>query len=412
MYLEKAYYSSYKPSKIALFLLIAMTIVGVIATYQTLTKGHIILNSTQHIPWGIWVAAYLFAISFSIGAYLVSALSYVFKIEAFKPIRHLSLIISLLGVVLAGFFIILDLGHPLRMMNIFLSFNPESPMAWMGILYGLFALGLILQMAVSMDLPFLKYFGKKFNHIDRKENREKFLKTLGVIGIIVTLLVLIGEGGIFAVAKARPGWFGGLFPILLIISGVASGGGIITYFSGFIIKLNPESKTKLLKNVLNVSVIALVTTYVMLFVEMATKFYSGVAEEIYPWSQMLFGDYWYTFWILQILVGLIFPLYAVLKPTFKNPIKVYKWAGFAIALGLFCLRLNIVMPSQANETIVGLSEANTHWRFSLGYAPSLMEYLLILGGIAIFLWLLLLSVKFLPLNNVAVNSKNDSNDSK
>jgi len=407
MYLEKAYYSSYKPSKLAIFLLIAMTVLGVIATYQTLTKGHIILNSTQHIPWGIWVAAYLFAISFSIGAYLVSSLSYVFKMEVFKPVRHLSLIISMLGVALAGFFIILDLGHPLRMMNIFLSFNPESPMAWMGVLYGLFALGLILQMAVSMDLPFLKYFGKKFNYIDRKENREKFLRTLGIIGIIVTLLVLIGEGGIFAVAKARPGWFGGLFPILLIISGVASGGGIITYFSGFIIKLNPESKARLLKNVLNVSVIALVVTYVMLFVEMATKYYSGVAEEIYPWNQMLFGDYWYTFWILQMLVGLIFPLYVVLKPTFKNPIRAYKWAGFAIALGLFCLRLNIVMPAQANETILGLSEAYTHWRFSLGYAPSLMEYFLILGGIALFLWLLLLAVKFLPLNNVAKNTKNN-----
>ncbi|MDZ7614499.1 MAG: NrfD/PsrC family molybdoenzyme membrane anchor subunit [Flavobacteriaceae bacterium] len=404
MYQEKVHYSSYKPSKILLIILIAMTVVGVIATYQTLTKGHIILNSTQHIPWGIWVAAYLFAISFSIGAYLVSSLSYVFKIEVFKPIRHLSLVISLLGVVLAGFFIILDLGHPLRMMNIFLSFNPESPMAWMGILYGLFAVGLVLQIAVSMDFPFLKYFGERFNYIDRKENREKFLKTLGVIGVIVTLLVLIGEGGIFAVAKARPAWFGGLFPILLIISGIASGAGIITYFSGYIIKLTPELKTRLLKKVLKVSVTAMVVTYIMLFIEMSTKFYSGVAVEIYPWSQMLFGEYWYTFWIFQMLVGLIFPLYAVLKPSLKNPIRVYKWAGFAVALGLFCLRLNIVMPSQANETILGISEANTHWRFSLGYAPSLMEYFLILGGIALFLWLLLLAVKFLPLNNVTTTS--------
>lgn len=399
MYLDKAHYSSYKPSKILLLLLTAMTIVGIIATYQTLTKGHIILNSTQHIPWGIWVAAYLFAISFSIGAYLVSSLSYVFKIESFKPIRHLSLIVSLIGVALAGFFIILDLGHPLRMMNIFLSFNPSSPMAWMGILYGLFAAGLVLQIAVSMDMPFLKYFGKKFNYIDREENREKFLKTLGIIGVIVTLLVLIGEGGIFAVAKARPAWFGGLFPILLIISGIASGAGIITYFSGFVINLTTESKTKLLKNVLNVSVVAMVTTYVMLFVEMATKYYSGVSEEIYPWNQMLFGDYWYTFWILQMLIGLLFPLYVVIKSKFKNSIWIYKWAGFAVAMGLFCLRLNIVMPSQANETILGISEANTHFRFSLGYAPSLMEYFLLLGGIALFLWLLLLAIKFLPLDN-------------
>lgn len=407
MYLEKTYYSSYKPSKAALLVLVVMTVLGAIATYQTLTKGHVILNSTQHIPWGIWVAAYLFAISFSIGSYLVSSLSYVFKIKVFEPIRHLSLIISLLGVVLAGFFIILDLGHPFRMMNIFLSFNYRSPMAWMGVLYGLFALGLILQMAVSMKLPFLKYLGDKFYKVKDQEGREKLLKKLGSIGIVVTLLVLIGEGGVFAVAKARPGWFGGLFPILLIISGIASGAGIITYFSKFIIKLDPESQSKLLKNVLKVSVTAMVVTYVMLFVEMGTKFYSGVAQEIYPWKQMLFGDYWYTFWILQMLIGLVFPLYAVLKPQFKNPINVYKWAGFAVAMGLFCLRLNIVMPSQASETILGISKANAHWRFSLGYAPSIMEYFLILGGIALFLWLLLLSVKLLPLNNVANPTKNN-----
>lgn len=405
MYLSKEHYSSFKVSKTFLGFLIILTVLGSLAAYQTLTKGHIILNSTQHIPWGIWVAAYLFAISFSIGAYLVSSLSYVFKIESFKPIRHISLVISLIGVAIAGFFIILDLGHPFRMLNIFLSFNPKSMMAWMGILYGLFAVGLIFQLLVSIEFPWLSYLGKRFNDLNRVEHRERLLKILAIVGMIVTTSVLIGEGSIFAVAKARPGWFGGLFPILLIISGIASGGGIIAFLSGFIISESSESFENTLKNVLKVSFTALGITYLMLFIEMIAKFYSGVAEEIYPWKQMLFGDFWYIFWVCQILIGIFIPLFIVLKSTFKNAIKAYSWAGLAIAFGLFCLRLNIVMPSQSNETLIGISQANTHFRFSLGYTPSLMEFFLVFGGVALFTWLVLLAIKFIPLKNF-VNQKN------
>lgn len=149
--------------------LFVFTGMGLYAAYATLTQGHIILNSTQHIPWGIWVASYLFAISFSIGSYLIGSLYYIFNLQQFRPIRHLALVLALIGFIIAGTFIILDLGHPARMMNLFLSFNYKSPMAWMGIYYGLFALGLLFQIAVAIDFAPLKVISKKLYLRDQPE---------------------------------------------------------------------------------------------------------------------------------------------------------------------------------------------------------------------------------------------------
>ena len=381
--------------KIALAIL---SVCGIIAVFYTLKDGHIITNATQNTPWGLWVATYIYLIGLSAGSFLLSSLVYVFKLKQFEAAGHVALTQAFICMVIAGFFIIIDLGHPLRMANILLSWNPTSVMAWMGLFYIMYLTVIVLEMKFSMSNLFHK---NNLGHGDREaiiKRNYRILFFLGVIGIPIALGVHGGVGTIFAVAKARPNWFGGLFPIVFIISAVASGGGLLAFLSGFLLKLNEVKKVALLRNILFIAIGFLILDYFMLSAEMLTSFYGGIPHETAGWREMLFGRYWYTFWFLQLSVGIAFPLYVVFNKVKSHSSKWLMYAGLAIAVGIFGTRMNIVMPAQFVETLDGISEAYHHFRFSLGYAPSVIEVLLVLGGIALFTWLFLLANKYLPLN--------------
>ena len=376
--------------------LFILSIIGIVAIFQIFLQGHIITNATQNIPWGLWVATYLYFIGLSAGAFLLSSLIYVFRIKQFEAAGHVALVQAFICMVIAGFFILLDLGHPVRMYLLLFSFNITSVMAWMGIFYTLYLLVIVLEMYYSMNNLYLinnNGQGLPENVLAKYKNK---LFWLGLIGIPIAIGALGGEGSVFAVAKARPNWFGGLFPIVLIVSALASGGGLLAFLSGFLLKLKQDAKVSLMQNILYVSLGFLAFDYLMLSSEMFTSFYGG--HESAAWSEMLFGKYWFTFWILQLGIGLLFPIYIALKKEKRSSVKWLGAAGLAIALGIFGARMNLVMPAQYTEVLEGMSEAYHHFRFSLGYFPSTTEIMLVLGGIALFTWMFLAANKYLPLN--------------
>src|SRR3989304_1156621 len=87
---------------------------------------------------GLTAALYIFFLGMSTGAYLLSSLVYVFGIKRLEAAGPMALLQALGCLVLGGFLIILDLGHPLRIYKVLLSMNPTSVMGWMGLLYNVY----------------------------------------------------------------------------------------------------------------------------------------------------------------------------------------------------------------------------------------------------------------------------------
>src|SRR3989338_4554918 len=95
-------------------LLIVMTVLGLPAIFGVLKGGHDVVNTTQHVPWGLWVAFYIFLLGLSAGSFLLSTLVYVFGVKRLEPVGPLALLQAILCLILGGMLIILDLGHPER----------------------------------------------------------------------------------------------------------------------------------------------------------------------------------------------------------------------------------------------------------------------------------------------------------
>ena len=392
--------------------LAAATVAGGWAAVATLLRGHIDLNTTQHVAWGLWVAVYIYFLGLSAGSFLLSTLVYGFGVKRLERAGPIALVQALVCLLLGGMMIILDLGHPLRGYKVLTSMNPTSVMAWMGVFYNAyiavilatlyFALRPALVKAVlSRQEPAWLYrflsLGDRDTSDEAIQRDGRILKTLAFLGIPIALLVSGGVGVIFAVAKARPDWFGGLLPVVFIISALASGGALLTALVGLSPFRDQEVKAKLMRDLAALSVGMLAFDALLLFCEMLVTLYGGIPHEAIGWRLTLFGPFWWVFWFVQVGIGLIVPVAIFLSPLSRS-VKWLGTLGACIAVGFLGTRLNIVIPPQIQPTFDALPDAYFHARNAYGYFPSMTEWLGALFAFAVGGWCAIAANKYLPLH--------------
>jgi len=101
-------------------------IIGTVGLINFLVYGKSTLALGSYIPWGLWVSLYTFFLGLTAGAFLITILTYVFRIKIFSGIGPLSAFTVVVTIVAEIIIITLDLGHPLRLFRIFLprALNP------------------------------------------------------------------------------------------------------------------------------------------------------------------------------------------------------------------------------------------------------------------------------------------------
>jgi molybdopterin-containing oxidoreductase family membrane subunit len=375
---------------------VVLSLTGIVAIVLRFYYGLQITNLTQNIPWGFWVAFYIYFIGLSAGSFLISTLIYVFRIEKFAPVGRLALIQALICMGMAMWLIIVDLGHPERIYNIIISWNPTSVLAWEAMFYGLYITIIIAEIYYAMKPDFyLRKHGKPMPEETLKKF-GKWLFILGLCGIPVAIGVHGGTGALFAVAKARPNWFSGLFPIIFLVSALASGGGLLTFLTGLIFKDDEQKKKELLKSLLMLTTGVIMFDMLLFASEILVTFYGGMPHEVEGWRLTMFGPYWYAFWFVQVGLGMVVPIYINFNNKLNNSVKWLTLAGLAVVIGIIGTRLNIVIPPQISPQFEALPEANHHFRFSYGYFASLNEILLTVGSIAIGVWAVIFALRYLP----------------
>jgi Ni/Fe-hydrogenase subunit HybB-like protein len=388
--------------------LIVLTVVGAWALALTLANGHGVLATTQHVPWGLWVAGYIFFLGLSAGSFLLSTLVYVFGVKRLEPAGPLALVQALACLVLGGFLIVMDLGHPERVYKVLTSWNPTSVMAWMGIFYGLYVAIVLVELYLALRTRlieratssrlyrWLALGSRRLDEASRVRDR-RWLKVLGAVGIPVAVVVRGGVGTIFAVAKARPSWFSGLFPIVFLVSALASGGALLTFVMAATSRLAPDRKAPLVRDLARMSFGILCFDLLLLTSEVLVTFYGNVPHEATGWRLTLFGPYWWVFWFVQLGLGFLVPALLLSLPRTRSSTSALGTAGLLMVLGVAGARLNLVIPAQIQPAFDALPRAYHHVRWAPGYTPNAVEWGVLAGTVALGGWLFLAARRFLPL---------------
>jgi molybdopterin-containing oxidoreductase family membrane subunit len=375
-------------------------------------------NYGSLVPWGLWVAMYIYFVGLSAGAFLVSSLVYVFRIERFEAIGRLALFTAVITLLLALLSISADLGHTFRAWHVMVYPNFKSPMAWMIWLYSAYFILLLLELwfvlrhdlavearaaGLRAKLYRLLTFGNTDTSDLMRASDRQMVRILATIGVPLAITFHGGVGSLFAVVASRPAWHGGLFPILFLVSALVSGGALLVVASAIFrdgLRKNRDTVVAL-----GTLVLALLLLDVLFTVsETLVGFYGNAPDKIENLKLLYGGPYWWVFWFWQLGLGTLIPIAILTLPTRRDP----RWVAGACALiaaGFLAVRLNIVIPGLAVEQFEGLSKAFDSDRFSADYVPSVMEGLFSAGIVGIGLVLFGIGEWLLPRESDAGSSE-------
>jgi molybdopterin-containing oxidoreductase family membrane subunit len=355
-------------------------VIGLWGLFDRFTAGHANANYGSYVVWGLWVAMYLFFAGVAAGSYMMATLDYVFEIPLFKGTGRAMLWASMITLPAALTAIGLDLGHIERIYKVYLQPNLFSVMAQMVWGYTLFG-GIILgSLVLAIRYP----------------ERRKLLKPLMVVGLVFAIFLSGGVGALLGVNASRTYWHVGLLPAQFPVFSLASGAAMMLIILGLFAPSDSRRTQQLwVLGLLTVS-LAVVKIY-FLWTDFSQSLYGQIPHNVEAVNQVLFGRYWWAFWIIQIGLGTLLPIIVLLQPRLAKKGVVAGWMGFMVLLGFVVARANIVFPALTVPELEALRTAFSGPHLSFDYFPSLMEWAVTIGIVGGATIIFLVGIDRLPL---------------
>lgn len=398
--------------------LLVVFIVGI----YSLIKGYFLegmssTNLSNTVPWGGWVAFYIYFIGMSAGSFLLSTLVYGFGMVQYEKIGRSALLSAIVSMITAITFIFLDIGRPDHVFNSVIYWNVTSTMSWEIHFYIVYILLLVTELYLTMrkdlvDLSKGNSFKAKLYRIlvfkkqqitkEDLVHDRKLLKVLGIIGIPLAIFgVHGGTGSIFAVLKARPFLNSGLFPIIFVLSALVSGTAlsIAIYVIKNKAKKLPIDKP-MVRSLGSMLALFLAIELGMEWYEFLIGFYGLEHGELATMNTMLTGPWWWSFWLFQMGLAMVFPLIILFVKKTRTSVNWILASSIMTIIGVVGVRFNMVVPILIVPELDGLPIGD--------YYPNLSEWVTSFGLIAMCLIIYTLGEKLFPIEE-SENSESEVN---
>src|SRR3990172_4681773 len=288
--------------KRALYLLGGLALViGAWGTYLRLATGHQDANYGSYVVWGLWVAMYLFFAGIAAGGFMIATFDLLFDIPAFKGTGKIALWGSLVNLAAALTSIGLDLGHLERIWKVYLQGNPFSLLFQM--VWGYTIFGLIALLALVLEI---------------RKPGSRALKIVMGVGLPLSVFISGAVGALLGVNASRPFWHIGLFPVQFPVFSLASGAAMMLVALGLFGPRNDPQRPQQLWILSLLTSILLVVKLYFIWSDYSLSLYGNVPMNVESVRQVLFGTYWWAFWISQLLIGTLIPLIILLQPKFAR----------------------------------------------------------------------------------------------
>ncbi len=377
------------PGYYALLGLFALMIaVGLAAAYYMETHGHYVTGMNNQIVWGTPHVFAVFLIVSASGALNVASIGSVFGKSLYKPLGRLSGLLAIALLVGGLAVLVLDLGHPDRLIVAMTYYNFKSIFAWNIYLY----VGFLAIVAIYLWMM-----------MERRMNI--YYTTAGLVAFVWRLMLTTGTGSIFGFLVARQPYDTALFAPMFIIMSFSFG---LAIFILVLMAAYKGSHRELgnvmlyrLKNLLGVFVAAVL--YFVLVYHL-TKLYGTSHHASERFLLLDGGIYTKLFWIVQVLIGGLLPLAMLYHPHMG---KSHAWIAVSavlVIIGGLAQMYVIIIGGQAFplDIFPGKEVSSSFFDGVVNsYTPSLPEVLLGLSGIGIALGVVTFAIKvlrFLPVS--------------
>lgn len=361
-------------------------VLGAIAFFYIEHHGHYVTGMNNQVVWGLPHVFAIFLIVSASGALNIGSIGTVFGKRLYQPMGRLSALLAMSLLIGGLIVLVLDLGHPDRLIVAMTHYNFRSIFAWNIILY----IGFLALSAIYI-----------WTMMDR--HAKTFYKTAGVAAFTWRLILTTGTGSIFGFLVARDFYNSAVMAPLFIVMSFAFGLAIFILVLHFAYKWTGRELGDVVMNRLRYLLAVFIAGVLLLeAARHLTSLY--IAQRAGVEHFILFGGGLYTqlFWIVQILLGSLLPMSLIFcRQLVNNRVALLLAAAFTIVGGL--AQLYVILVGGQAYPMALFPGAIVSSDFFDGvvntYSPGIWELMLGLGGVALALVLVVIGVKvlrFLP----------------
>jgi molybdopterin-containing oxidoreductase family membrane subunit len=291
--------------------LLGVITVGSLFYLRQLSVGLTITGLSRDVTWGFYIAQFTFMVGVAASAVMVVLPYYLHDFRAFGRVAILGEFLAIGSAVMCGLFILVDLGQPARVFNMFLHPSPRSVLFWDSVVLTGYLLlnALIAHQTLKAE--------------DQGTAVPTWVKPVIYLSIPWAISIHTVTAFIYQGLAARPYWMTAILAPRFLASAFASGPALL-----ILICLVLKRVTRFDAGKEAIQKLATIVTYAMLanlffvLMEVFTAVYSGIPEHMAHFQYLFLG-----------LDG-----HAELVP--------WMWAGLALAVAALAILLRPPVRSQ------------------------------------------------------------------
>ncbi|MDR1015363.1 MAG: polysulfide reductase NrfD, partial [Coriobacteriales bacterium] len=199
-----------KGQLIAIVVCGAIAVVGIALWMYQLSAGMVNTNMRNLDAWGLYLIMFMLFVGLSAGGLIISSVPRVFGIEGFGPIGKVATWVSICCTVLAVAFVVVDLGGPLRVWELFAYANMTSPLMWDIIVLTAYLIISVVYLWATL-------------RAESGKGSQGALRALSAIALVCAVLVHTVTAWIFGLQIAHEFWYTALLGPWFVSSALVSG---------------------------------------------------------------------------------------------------------------------------------------------------------------------------------------------
>ncbi|MDO8285581.1 MAG: NrfD/PsrC family molybdoenzyme membrane anchor subunit [Rhodoferax sp.] len=363
-----------------------VALVGLAAVWHMEHNGHIVTGMNNQIVWGLPHVFAVFLVVAASGALNVASMASVFGKTDYKPLAPLSGLLAI-ALLLGGLTVLmLDLGRPDRLIVAMTYYNFKSIFALNIFLYSGF-MGFVIVYLWTM--------------MERSMNR--FTPVAGLFAFIWRMALTTGTGSIFGFLVARQAYDSALLAPLFIALSFSY--GLAVFLLVLMLACKGSGRPvgdALMAKFARLQVIFISAGLYFVTIYYLTNLYFTRHHAFDRFILMDGGIYTLLFWLGPVFLGGILPLVLLLHPRIGQMRRRVTACAALVVGGGFAQMYVTIIGGQAFPLVI-FPGHQVSSSFSDGvintYSPSLPEWLLGFGGIAIVGIIVMVALKvmgFLP----------------
>ena len=290
--------------------LLVIIAVGVFNYLQQFHYGLGLTGMSRDVSWGFYIAQFTFLVGVAASAVMLVIPYYLHHHKLFSRIVILGEFLAIASVVMCILFIFVDLGQPMRVMNVALHPRPNSVMFWdMIVLIGYLVLNVVI--------------GWTTLGAERKEVAPPaWVKPLIILSVPWAVSIHTVTAFLYAGLPGRHLWLSAIMAARFLAGAFAAGPALLILLAFIIRRVSTfDAGREAIQSVAKIVAYAMAVNVFFILLEFFTAFYSGVPGHSASMRYLFFGlDGHYEFvpfmWVLAILA--IVSLVLLIIPKFRE----------------------------------------------------------------------------------------------